>query len=499
MTRALVFRTSYPLLIAAALLLPACVDDDETVNPVLDAAFLGYSNPATRQTTCGNCHVTKQRSWVQTAHARAWDDLQGSGNAQAFCAQCHTTGGFGNAAADSAGYLSANAEGRRFYQDVQCESCHGPGGGHVSSPDDATPLSTISADTASTIGCGTCHSGEHTPFVEEWQASRHGRFQTATAGRADCAGCHEGRAVTLRFDPDAKFIEQGSSTNQAITCAVCHDPHGGPNGGQLRRPIDVASLEENLCMSCHARRFAPDPTSSRGAHSAQGPMYLGEAGWIPQNFAYDNLRQASSHGPASNPRMCATCHVENFTVTDATTGNFLVQSVGHEFAAIPCVDANGQPTGAASCLDTERRWNACVSSGCHATANAAMGARTILGARLNQLADVLWRDIDGDNSLDALPVDSGLLAQVKQTTPGDFSATGTGATIITVGEGVWFNTQMVRTADASLGVHNPFYAEALLLASTQALRAQYTYLPAPRPAEAAQTAARARAIGLRLP
>ena len=80
-------------LVAACLLLAAasaaCVDDERVTPPALDAAFLGYSDPAAKQTTCGNCHVGKQRTWEATGHAEAWADLQTSGNATATCNRPH--------------------------------------------------------------------------------------------------------------------------------------------------------------------------------------------------------------------------------------------------------------------------------------------------------------------------------------------------------------------------------------------------------------------------
>ncbi len=499
--RRITVRSLVPALVLAVLALPACVDDNESPNePQLDAAFLGYSNPDTRQTTCGNCHVDKQRSWARTAHASAWDGLQTANPSPALteqtCAKCHTTSGFGNLASDTSGYFAVAADARRFYRDVQCESCHGPGGGHVSAPDDAQPLSTIFADTASAIGCGTCHSDTHHPFVEEWRSSGHGFINVAEASNPSCAGCHEGRAALARFDPNAKYMEQAGANYQAITCAVCHDPHGSANGAQLRLSASAPTLETNLCMQCHQRRFAPDPASSRGAHSPQGPMVLGEAGWTPPNFAYDAARQASSHGVNANPGLCATCHLESFQVNDAATGSFLVTATGHSFKATPCVDANGQPTGAADCPDAERRFTACASAGCHTSESNARGLLAVLEGRLDADVARLWVDVNGNGRLDTLPVDSGLLAIVKQQTPGDFSTTGTGATIITVGEGVWFNADLVRNTDGSRGVHNPFYAEALLLASEQILRQTYTYLPLMSPALRQRVGARMQALGV---
>jgi len=461
----------------------ACTSDSSTpAAPALDATFLGYSNPDTRQTTCGNCHTGTQAGWVKTRHAHAWEDLQASGQASSSCYRCHTVNGTSNPAPDTSGFFAVVQDAQKYYYDVQCESCHGPGVTHVSAPEASQPLSTIIADTLATKGCATCHQGAHNPFVEQWQRSGHGTVVTSAASHPlsdGCPYCHEGKAALAKFDPNAKYEEQGSSTLYAITCAVCHDPHGGPNTAQLRYPIDVPDVGVNLCMQCHQRRSVPDPTKSSGAHSPQGPMLLGEAGWIPPNFQYDGAAAASAHGSSNNPRLCAGCHVERFTVTDATTGDFVLQSTGHLFTAIPCLDAQGIPTTSTSCSDAQRRFDACVGGGCHSSTSNAASFRQVLRGRLQGYVDVLWKDKNGNGALDPLPTDSGLLAIVKQQTPGDFSTSGTGATIITVGEGTWFNADMISRADGSWGVHNPIYAEALLLGSTQALRPQYTYLPAP--------------------
>ena len=51
---------------------------------------------------------------------------------------------------------------------------------------------------------------------------------------------------------------------------------------------------------------------------------------------------------------------------------------------------------------------------------------------------------------------------------------------------------MIQRADGSFGVHNPIYAEALLLGGYTALHVQYPYLPAPP----AWIQARARTVGV---
>ena len=153
------------LLVAASFSLAAtaCVKDTTTspagVN-LRDASFVGYSNPDTKQTTCGNCHVLKQQSWLQTGHANAWADLQASGHAMPSCNQCHTVNGMSNIGPDSAGFFSVAPSEQKYYVDVQCEACHGPGQAHVTTPDETQPIPYFtSRDTVLGVGCGQCHSG----------------------------------------------------------------------------------------------------------------------------------------------------------------------------------------------------------------------------------------------------------------------------------------------------------------------------------------------------
>ena len=94
--------------------------------------FVGYSQNDTKQTTCGNCHIDQQTKWAATHHAKAWDDLKATGRSTPDCEGCHSVNDRGNITTDaSAGYTSTK-DAR--YEDVQCESCHGPGLDHVTAP-----------------------------------------------------------------------------------------------------------------------------------------------------------------------------------------------------------------------------------------------------------------------------------------------------------------------------------------------------------------------------
>ena len=53
-------------------------------------------------------------------------------------------------------------------------------------------------------------------------------------------------------------LEKDDGVSLGITCSVCHDPHDAINDHQLRFPIDVPDINQNLCMKCHQRRAIPD-------------------------------------------------------------------------------------------------------------------------------------------------------------------------------------------------------------------------------------------------
>jgi predicted CXXCH cytochrome family protein len=428
--------------------------DREPFNPPDDAALevLGYYDAAEKQTTCGNCHVGQQGDWVTTRHADAYATLANLPAAQEFCYNCHTTNDQGNAVSDPSGWKAVQDE---IYHDVQCESCHGPGLDHVVNPDASQPLASIRAGLEETNGCGECHNGAHHPFVEEWEQSGHSTPLASPAARAECVQCHTAQGALQAWGVRAEYIEEDAplGEHEGITCAVCHDPHGSENSGQLRYAIDIPSEEQNLCMKCHHKRAEPEVESAtiRGPHSPEGPLLLGEgAGWFPPGFEPEIDRIRGTHGSEANPRLCATCHVNQYEVTDELTGDFVFNSVGHLFLAIPCLDAQGIPSTNQDCALVDRSFAACTASGCHGDEGAAQAAYISANQRLEDLvADV--------EAMLALPA----VAAELVLNDGVF----------TVADGVWFNAQLVKLDGTE--THNPFLAENLLVASIAALEDTY--------------------------
>ena len=204
-------------------------------------------------------------------------------------------------------------------------------------------------------------------------------------------------------------------------------------------------------MKCHHKRAEPETEAAtiRGPHSPEGPLLLGEgAGWFPPGFEPEIERIRGTHGTEANPRLCATCHVAQYEVTDQLTGEFVFNSVGHLFLAIPCLDAQGIPTADQGCDLTQRSFAACTD--CHGDEGAAQAA--YISAR-DRIADLVTEA----NALLALPA----VAADRNLNDGVF----------TVADGVWFNTQLAALKGTS--THNPFLAENLMTASIAALQETY--------------------------
>jgi predicted CXXCH cytochrome family protein len=466
-------RSFHSLAAVLTLVIVQGCSDDEIVfrdrpvfNPPPDASsgFLGYFKPEEKLTSCGNCHVGTQAEWETTAHSGAYETLATSGHDQPSCYGCHTVNQRGNAESAASGW---DVVQHAAYHDVQCESCHGEGYNHVQNPDASQPIPSLDLGTSFDQSCAECHSGTHHPFAEEWSQSKHAQVVASPAGRAECAGCHRGQAILEAWGVDSEYLEKDSATHLPITCGVCHDPHSKKYEGQLRFPVDTVSPELHLCARCHDRRTAPDPSSSHGLepHSPETALLLGDAGWFPPGGDINQGEIVASHGTAGNPKLCATCHVNRYTVTDQATGAFLFQATGHLFKAVPCVDVNGIPTTEEDCsyTTTDRSFLACATTGCHATPEAASSALLVASTRIQNDADDLHAQL--------LIVDPNLEDAGGEIDPG--------VTPFTVAEGALFNYYLATFGGRVQGstAHNPFLTEALLLASIQAVEDAYGVPP----------------------
>lgn len=450
--------------------------------------FLGYQDVDSRQTICGDCHVAHQGKWIESKHATAWVDLQGSGHGQPVCENCHTTGQLGNASPDAnGGYAGTQSE---RYHDVQCESCHGPGLTHAENPEaSGKPMASVNLDPtlASTNGCAACHNGSRHPFAEEWAEGAHGAMEftmedpSYIVTNSSCQGCHTGEGALARAGVTTTFSETGhvpSATDfLRITCAVCHDPHGSDIEGQLRFAIDTPDPTQNLCVRCHNRRAVPDPTSTRGPHSSSGMLNLGSnVGWRPPGMTTDRI--VNTHGDEqSNAKLCVTCHMPKATI-DNPDGSILMNSTGHLFFATPCKDAEGKPTAEQGCAITERSFDGCTASGCH---GSPVVARSLLAAseiRINSKLTELKALLEGANVPCTEFAATAAGTQINPARGARFNyllATGH-APQLTDPAGCTNRALSAPVADHGQLVHNPPLLESLLQASIDAVKAKY-YVP----------------------
>ena len=104
---------------------------------------------------CSRCHTQEFARWTYSDHAKAWQSLivrKQKDNPE--CLPCHTTG-FGQ----PGGLGALTLTSIRKLKAVQCESCHGPMGGHPENPH-------VKSEPISEEGCITCHDEANSPTFQ---------------------------------------------------------------------------------------------------------------------------------------------------------------------------------------------------------------------------------------------------------------------------------------------------------------------------------------------
>ncbi|MCA9726717.1 MAG: ammonia-forming cytochrome c nitrite reductase subunit c552 [Candidatus Eisenbacteria bacterium] len=420
----------------------------DTYVPTETPAYVGSS-------ACAVCHNggsggNQFATWSTTVHAHAIEALNGIGQGNnTACVGCHTVGTMGlnaDAALNNGGY-DETAVPR--LQGVQCENCHGPGSEHPSVDFGSVQVSMDAAV------CGGCHTDEHHPTYDEWQESAHSGFVESPAGRASCAKCHNGYySAEFLNDPEGFQSPSEDPTEMlAVTCAVCHDPHGNDNPSNLRdasvtdRVLPNAVLVEKagagrLCMSCHnGRRTETDVDGmiENGSghfgphHSIQGDMLAGVNAYEKINEAFEFT--SSKHILVQDA--CVTCHTH---AHEGDIPNGIANFTGHTFE--PTVEA---------------------CAGCH--------------GQLTSFRDVIAKqDFDGNGQIEGVQDEiDGLLANLEQTIIDASVADSSRAALEANFEGTMgsaaYTTKDQRKAaynwayvsfDHSHGVHNANYAVQLL-------------------------------------
>ena len=111
------------------------------------------------EAVCATCHPLEHQFWLTTSHAHAIDTLvEREKDYDQSCVGCHVTG-----YELPGGSALASREG---LENVQCETCHGPGEFHAQNPTQWVNVPLGVQTGAPESGCVSCHNEEHSTTFE---------------------------------------------------------------------------------------------------------------------------------------------------------------------------------------------------------------------------------------------------------------------------------------------------------------------------------------------
>jgi Cytochrome c554 and c-prime len=149
-----------------------------------------------------------------------------SANEVSSCFSCHATGAV----------IGGQLRLENFVHGVRCESCHGPGGGHVAAVKAGEPGAMgifnpglLSGDELTQQFCAACHRG-----AEEFSLLKS-------------LGINN-----VRFQPYRIFNSKCYSDDRNISCTACHNPH---------EPLrEDPAYYDKRCLECHTLKSKPAKT-----------------------------------------------------------------------------------------------------------------------------------------------------------------------------------------------------------------------------------------------
>lgn len=227
-----------------------------------------------------NTGTRANRGWipvtpnVRLADCGDWPPIRVLGDELRFtnCQSCH--GSQVEVVADT----SARAYRTRYTSlDINCESCHGPGRGHLVAVRDSgavargdigmRPLATLGKD-ASLGVCWQCHAlkDQLRPGFRSGQ-SLDAYYSTGLSQLGDEAHWPDGRVRTFAYQQGHLYSD--CYVNGGMTCTSCHDPHSQQYRDVLGRPL-TGRFDDRQCTSCHASKAAQPGEHTRHAPGSPG-------------------------------------------------------------------------------------------------------------------------------------------------------------------------------------------------------------------------------------
>lgn len=320
------------------------------------------------------------------------------------------------------------------------------------------------------LKCASCHNPEQdTTFyvrgrVYQWEESRHGGGTAWEENRTSCAECH----TTEGFIRKTKNMTIPDIANPTPPgCFACHSPHSNGDfslrtttSTQLTLNSNITGVaastfnvgKGNLCVGCHRPRTLsplPDPTKTTNndtlkitnnrwyAHyGVQGQVLTGVGAFqFGDAAAYAKTTAHSTNAPISTEG-CVACHMADYSPANAYGGKI----GGHT------MKISYTPEGSTTAVELLNGCKVCHSSITKLDYNSKI---TTFNANMDSLKALLvarnW--IDASNT-------------IKIPTTGDKTLKIVPASR----SGALFNYMMLLH-DGSHGVHNPAYANAMVLAS----------------------------------
>lgn len=238
-----------------------------------------------------------------------------------------------------AGTVHGKIESSRWKGKAQgCESCHGPGKGHLEDATDKTKIVSFKGRSAkeNSATCLTCHS--QTSAHSTWRGSKH---ESAGLSCLDCHSAHHSpstqdaerpsittatastkllkmrteSATCYQCHSDVRKAEFQRSTHllknedreARITCSECHDAHGSTTEKLLK-----GSSLNDTCFTCHAEKRGP---------------FLWEHAPSRESCANCHKTHGSNNASllkARTPMLCQQCHIQgrHQTVAGKTNSAF---------------------------------------------------------------------------------------------------------------------------------------------------------------------------------
>ena len=228
---------------------------------------------------------------------------------------------------------------------LQCESCHGPGGEHAKEPyvgQKRAPIinfgheSTVSVEQQNGM-CLTCHRDAKRM---SWEMGAHKRQNIL------CVDCHN---IHARKDPVLNVRTQSDTCYRChkkqraefertsvhpvrygkMQCSQCHNPHGTMSDSML-----VGNTKNDTCYNCHAEK--------------RGPFLWAHAP-VSEDCGLCHEHHGSIHTPLlkkRTPLLCQQCHSQALHPSNAYTSGDLQNSNQNMYVlAKSCLNCHFQVHG----------------------------------------------------------------------------------------------------------------------------------------------------------